>query len=528
MNLCKTSGISARTKSLREKFSSKRSYSELSFAAPSTSTSSLANSETSSSRAGSFRRTRSTRQHGPPPVTSSHLIGSSRSSTSHHERDESTRPSTNTSVGGIISTDDSFNSYLPEDAYCSALDINCQLDGEPRFPWQRDVAIQCDLITLPHITLDTTTCNESTNQTCNIQRLLPSTSRSASNVVGKKSSSTVFSSFINRSSNQQQQQITSPSHLSSSTSSNTSQQGLQQQQQPQTYQHVMAHPANSHLLFSCNNESVVSMDVPTIVTTGDSMSNLTCISPSPAATTKKSSAFSSLRFWKSSSPLPSDQLINSSSTSPCSVTVNYPSSPSKKRILPSSRSRTKHKSVLQRAVSFDSRGGTGYSKLISNDSIVSIDSINQVNAALAAASSDSTNTGAAAADASSSSAFAISSLANNEGTSSYSSNYTCISSHINPNSPFPCSPSNDLQATSILLGEFLSPSKSEMTIINQKSASGFTGHLYSHHNRHMTPSPLHLHSADDNANNNAFDSAPESRLQSPPRCSSTKPTTPGN
>lgn len=35
---------------------------------------------------------------------------------------------------------------LPEEAYCSALDINCDIDGEPRFPWQRDVAIQCDLM----------------------------------------------------------------------------------------------------------------------------------------------------------------------------------------------------------------------------------------------------------------------------------------------------------------------------------------------------------------------------------------------
>ena len=40
------------------------------------------------------------------------------------------------------------NSYniLPEEAYCSALDINSSDDG-PRFPWQCDVAIQCDLVT---------------------------------------------------------------------------------------------------------------------------------------------------------------------------------------------------------------------------------------------------------------------------------------------------------------------------------------------------------------------------------------------
>lgn len=39
------------------------------------------------------------------------------------------------------------NSYniLPEEAYCSALDINSSDDG-PRFPWQCDVAIQCELV----------------------------------------------------------------------------------------------------------------------------------------------------------------------------------------------------------------------------------------------------------------------------------------------------------------------------------------------------------------------------------------------
>ncbi|CAN7944276.1 unnamed protein product [Ixodes pacificus] len=45
----------------------------------------------------------------------------------------------------------SLQEYLPaytaENAYCSALDINSQ-QGDPRFPWQRDVAVQCDLKTL--------------------------------------------------------------------------------------------------------------------------------------------------------------------------------------------------------------------------------------------------------------------------------------------------------------------------------------------------------------------------------------------
>lgn len=57
----KSGGISARTKSLRDKFKQKRSFSELSFQAPSTSTSSLATSDVSS-RPGSLRRPRS---HAP-------------------------------------------------------------------------------------------------------------------------------------------------------------------------------------------------------------------------------------------------------------------------------------------------------------------------------------------------------------------------------------------------------------------------------------------------------------------------------
>lgn len=61
MSLMKSGGISARTKSLRDKFKQKRSFSELSFQAPSTSTSSLATSDVSS-RPGSLRRPRS---HAP-------------------------------------------------------------------------------------------------------------------------------------------------------------------------------------------------------------------------------------------------------------------------------------------------------------------------------------------------------------------------------------------------------------------------------------------------------------------------------
>lgn len=56
------------------------------------------------------------------------------------------------------------NSYniLPEEAYCSALDINCG-DGEPRFPWQCDVAIQCDLISSLNICKSSKTASQPSN-----------------------------------------------------------------------------------------------------------------------------------------------------------------------------------------------------------------------------------------------------------------------------------------------------------------------------------------------------------------------------
>ncbi len=56
------------------------------------------------------------------------------------------------------------NSYniLPEEAYCSALDINCG-DGEPRFPWQCDVAIQCDLMSSPNICKSSITVTQPSN-----------------------------------------------------------------------------------------------------------------------------------------------------------------------------------------------------------------------------------------------------------------------------------------------------------------------------------------------------------------------------
>lgn len=572
MNLCKSSGISARTKSLRERFSSKRSYSELSFAAPSTSTSSLATSEASSSRAGSFRRTRSSRQHGPPPATSTNASAYLGPGSTYRagETGRSGGGGSGGSSGGVVGAGgpgpsggigggDSFNSYLPEDAYCSALDINCQLDGEPRFPWQRDVAIQCDLMTLPRITVDT---SSESGHLSNLARMLPGGKSGSSYTGSKKSSSTVFSSFISKSSSSHHQQpqvdvsysmlqrsnasLPSPGHIGQEAISASAVSG-------QSPQHVIAHPANAHLILSpATSEALHSslsggdLLAPTIITSGGSLSNLlSSTSPVPTVTTPKKSShpFSSLRFWKSSSPLPSDQGPGGQLSSgtgggvmPNASVQIHPPSPSKKRIMPSPKtSKTKHKSVLQRAVSFDSRGG-GYSKLISNDSIVSLESINQVNAALAAASSD---TGT--------SSETVIVTTNVEGTSSNSNSTYAGSVNVAPNvtvisgpphpagggggGPFSLHQSNNAN----VMCELLSPSKSEMTIINQKSASGFTGHHQHHHPHHyqgrqMTPSPLpstHVSNTDATGLGNVFDSAPESRLQSPPRSGSTKPGTPG-
>ncbi|XP_054164293.1 uncharacterized protein LOC128961975 [Oppia nitens] len=129
MNLCK-SGISARTKSLREKFSRNRSYSELSFKDSST-------SSTPTGDAPPFRYSVRTHSRGYIPTLP------------EQGRQNSADAIQVTSIPG----EQISNSYniLPEEAYCSALDINSGDDG-PRFPWQCDVAIQCELISTNALT----------------------------------------------------------------------------------------------------------------------------------------------------------------------------------------------------------------------------------------------------------------------------------------------------------------------------------------------------------------------------------------
>lgn len=128
MSICRSSPFSSRTKSLREKFASKRSYSE-SFKDPPVSASTAATGATA----------------GGAPPTASEL--SARASVALPS--PSCLMSSGDSGGGMVippSMPSFLPTYtvLPEDAYCSALDINSQ-EGDPRFPWQRDAAVQCDL-----------------------------------------------------------------------------------------------------------------------------------------------------------------------------------------------------------------------------------------------------------------------------------------------------------------------------------------------------------------------------------------------
>ncbi|KAL1435811.1 hypothetical protein MTO96_010589 [Rhipicephalus appendiculatus] len=127
-SLCRSSPFSSRTKSLREKFASKRSYSE-SFKDPPPAA--------VTSAAGSAPQDASSTSARSPPRPESGPGFLSHSSGSADAASGLVMPP---SLPGFMPS----YTVMPEDAYCSALDINCQ-QGDPRFPWQRDAAVQCDL-----------------------------------------------------------------------------------------------------------------------------------------------------------------------------------------------------------------------------------------------------------------------------------------------------------------------------------------------------------------------------------------------
>ncbi|XP_049528769.1 pneumococcal serine-rich repeat protein isoform X1 [Dermacentor silvarum] len=127
-SLCRSSPFSSRTKSLREKFASKRSYSE-SFKDPPPAAVGSATSSAAQDASSTSSRSPPRPESGPGYL--SHCSGSA---------DAASGLVMPPSLPGFMPS----YTVMPEDAYCSALDINCQ-QGDPRFPWQRDAAVQCDL-----------------------------------------------------------------------------------------------------------------------------------------------------------------------------------------------------------------------------------------------------------------------------------------------------------------------------------------------------------------------------------------------
>ncbi|XP_065304374.1 rho guanine nucleotide exchange factor 5-like isoform X2 [Dermacentor albipictus] len=127
-SLCRSSPFSSRTKSLREKFASKRSYSE-SFKDPPPAAVGSATSAAAQDASSTSARSPPRPESGPGYL--SHCSGSA---------DAASGLVMPPSLPGFMPS----YTVMPEDAYCSALDINCQ-QGDPRFPWQRDAAVQCDL-----------------------------------------------------------------------------------------------------------------------------------------------------------------------------------------------------------------------------------------------------------------------------------------------------------------------------------------------------------------------------------------------
>ncbi|XP_064473080.1 uncharacterized protein LOC135387849 [Ornithodoros turicata] len=155
MSICRPSAFSTRTKSLREKFASKRSYSESFKDPPPAAAADLSPRPTLPAVL-------------PPPMTSGlPCSGEPPSAPSHHS-------ATTSELTGFLPS----YGVFPEDAYCSALDINSQ-EGDPRFPWQRDAAIQCDLKTLPSSRLSSSSSSLPTSDNSRGALLFPGSGKAA-------------------------------------------------------------------------------------------------------------------------------------------------------------------------------------------------------------------------------------------------------------------------------------------------------------------------------------------------------------
>ena len=245
-----------------------------------------------------------------------------------------------------------YTSFLPEDAYCSALDINCQIDGEPRFPWQRDVAIQCDLLTAPF--------HHRSHGTPQIF-VDPDSPVSVRKSFGSKTVNRV-TSFLDHHSHHKSassvQQI--PPHQPPAAALTVS---------PSS---VSVHPAATHLLFPSSSSNLKESISTSVLPSG--------ATPAAIPPAKKYSHFAGLRFWKSSNTLtPEEQALQQQLHVQQQQQLQQQQVKQKQRHKSSYNSPYKNaaadkKSVLQRAVSFDSRG---YSKLVSNDSLQSLDQVSQ-------------------------------------------------------------------------------------------------------------------------------------------------------
>lgn len=99
---------------------------------------------------------------------------------------------------------------MPEEAYCSALDINSRCDAEPRFPWQCDAAIQCDLGMLPTITKPSITTTNTSNTTTTLVQ--PEEHRSSKHGLRFWKSSSILhhGSNANTDDNKKQQNVPHP------------------------------------------------------------------------------------------------------------------------------------------------------------------------------------------------------------------------------------------------------------------------------------------------------------------------------
>lgn len=140
MSAVKPTPFSSRTKSLRERFSSKRSYSENFKDPPPPSTSKQTDSAGRNVRP-SMPNIGMTMPHADNTNSTAAVVQASMMQHIQQQQQLQQGP-----FQPVTVLSEHFNPFaaLPEETYCSALDINSQ-EGDPRFPWQRDAAVQCDL-----------------------------------------------------------------------------------------------------------------------------------------------------------------------------------------------------------------------------------------------------------------------------------------------------------------------------------------------------------------------------------------------